>query len=161
MATANNKPDGTSSTTGDQIIYTFNQVMDASTIYSGWSGTSGGPTSLTNGASFSRTQGNSTQLTITNVSLGSVDLGDHDVATTRYVNSAGNTYTENASIQLVTSGGRSVVTVTLTSNNASISTMSPSGATTWAWLTSATAKRTGGTAITSTTVTQGSAKQNF
>lgn len=92
---------------GDQIKYTFSEVVSPSSIKAGWNGL----TTETVMASFTRSSGNPTQLTITGTNLGTLNLDDS--SGNRYMVSGGSAQTQSVTMTMATVSGQSVVTITL------------------------------------------------
>ena len=146
-------PANSTPATGDQVVYSYNQVMSSTSILAGWSGAS---TPVT--GSFSRANGQSTVLTITGANLGTVNLGDQSAD--RYITNSGTILTETATMTMSIVNGRSVVTITFTSTNASLG--ADTNTTTLVWTPSASAKDPSGNASSVTAVTESaSPKHNF
>ncbi len=149
------KPDAS-----DKAVFTYNSVMSASSILSGWSGTS---TNVY--AQFTRVSGSSTVMTIctsnssctgsTLVNLGTVSLGDP--SSNRYI-SAGTTVYDAATLSMATVSNESVVTLTFTATAGSWT--ADTGSTTWAWTPSSNATDLAGNASGTTPVDSTSA-ENF
>ena len=155
--TQDGKPDA-----GDQVVFTYSQVMSANSIMSGFTGSS---TAVF--VQLTRTTGNSSVLQICQtgtcsaaVNLGSVSLGDP--TGNRYLGSGTTAYL-NATMSMTTVGGRSVVTVTLgTLISGTITALAPtSTTTTLTWTPSGAATNLGGTASSTTAVNESPAKANF
>jgi type II secretory pathway pseudopilin PulG len=147
---------------GDQIVYTYNQLMSAGSILNGWNGTSRNVV-----VQFTRQNGQSTaeqvctsQSCNTVVHLGTVSLGDP--SGNRYLN-GGSTANLNATMSMATVGGKSVVTITLTAFSNNLNSLNPPNTTTaLVWTPSASATSTGGTPCSTAPVTEsGSPKRNF
>jgi hypothetical protein len=156
------KPDN-----GDEILFTFNQVMSPSSLMSGFTGTS---TSVY--VQLNRSYSGSTTLKVCTstyscnysaVNLGSVNLGD-GYNNHYYVGSFSTVYL-NATMSMTTVNSESVVTVTLgtVSGSGTISALSPTTTqTTLVWTPSSSATNPSGVNCLTTSVTQsGAPKQNF
>jgi type II secretory pathway pseudopilin PulG len=158
IASGVTSPNGTPST-GDPIIYTFSEQMDPNSILAGWNGSS---TAVT--ACFSRSGFNATVLTIetssacsTAVSLGTVSLGDPFFGW--YIGTSGGTIPLSATMAMATVGGQSVVTVTLTSSNASFNAVTSN--TQWTWSPAAGAADLAGNPSSTTAPPASPSKENF
>jgi len=138
---------------GDKIVYTFSTVMDPASIKSGWTGSS---TNVT--ASFDHCSGSGSPdcLTVQSVNLGSVNLQGSYVA-----NGSSKHYTATATMVMATVNGRSVVTLALTSSPSSNDVLTDTNTYQMVWTPSASAKDTAGNPMSTTTVTQASARENF
>jgi hypothetical protein len=158
---ADNKPDG-SATGGDEIVYTYNQAMSASSIMNGWNGSS---TNVT--ATFTRQTG-ATSLAIqctgfrcNDPNLGTVTLGDTGVS--HYITGSffGNSVSLAATMTMTTNaGGQSVVTITLMQSSGNFSAVA--GNTALTWTPSAAATNIALVPCATTPVTEsGSPKANF
>jgi type II secretory pathway pseudopilin PulG len=154
---ANNRPDN-----GDQIIYTYNQVMAPGSIMNGLNLNQ--PVTVT--AVFSRQTG-ATSLTIqctgfrcSNPNLGTVSLGDS--GSSRYVGGFGSISLSATMVMTTNASGQSVVTITLTQSSASISTVSGNTALVWTPSSSATNTATPPVPSATTPVNEvGAPKANF
>jgi hypothetical protein len=141
--------DGTANSS-DQIIYTYSELMKASSIKSAWDGTS---TPVT--VNFTDPPGNGNdQITIVSSNLGTIDLGSDS-----YVSSNNTTLPVSGTMVMTTSSGKSVVTVTLTGTNSNIQRITAS--TTWKWTPDNGATDLAGNATNTAQVTQSAAKENF
>ena len=148
--------------TGDAIAYTYNDTMLASSLMSGFTGSST-PVFV----EFSRLSKSSTTMTVcvnsgctTQVGLGTVNLGDP--SKNAFIINAGTTSTFNATMSMATVGGVSVVTVTLGTNFANPGNLqSQSALFTMVWTPSALATNTNGFATSTTSISESVAKENF
>lgn len=153
------KPDN-----GDEILFTYNQVMSASSLETGFTGAS---TSVY--VQLSRSYSGATTLKVcttgscsTAVNLGSVNLGDG--YNNHYYVGQNSTAYLNGTMSMTTVNNESVVTLTLgTVISGSVSALSPTTtSTTLVWTPSSSAKNPGGTSCLTTSVTQsGAPKENF
>jgi large repetitive protein len=159
----NNPADGIPNS-GDKIVYTFNQTMDASSIANQQWNNPGNPLAVF--ASFSR-QGSVTTLTVCKrlncnsaVNLGSVTLGD--TGATHYTSGFGSVIL-NATMTMVTNGtNQSVVTLTLGSVAQGGGLNPVVGTTTLTWTPDNAATSTGGTPCSTNPVPESAApKANF
>lgn len=164
---ANASPQNGDPNNGDSVVYTFNQIMNGSSLLSGFTGSSTAVfVQLTRATSSSTSwQVCSTSTCSTVVKLGAINLGDVSNAT-HYVATVGNTVYFNATMLMSTnSSNESVVTVTLGSLfSGSVTALTPTTATTtlvWTPSSSATSSANG-TACATTPVTEVNApKANF
>ena len=146
---ANGTPDS-----GDQIIYTFSELMSANSILSGWNGLS-----TTVSASFDTSGTGCTHecLTITGTNLGGVDLGSGS----DYVDNHGHAYSfPSSTMVMTTNGNESVVTITLggtPTNTPKTDTHSYK----MVWTPSANASDLAGNAMSTATATETTAAENF
>lgn len=145
---------------GDEVLFTYSQVMSASSLKSGFTGSSTavdvqlsrafGSTSL---AVYTSTNGT------TPVNLGVVSLGDTGFS--HYLGSFTTVYF-SATMTMATVSGQSVVTVTLGSEVGTTTINTVSGTTTLTWTPSASATNTSGTPCSTGNVTEANAPaQNF
>jgi hypothetical protein len=151
---------------GDPLVYTYNQVMNASSLLSGFTGTSTAVfVQLTRASSSSTSwQVCSTSTCGTIVKLGTVNLGDASNASP-YV-AVGGTAVFNATMSMATnSSNESVVTVTLgTAVSGTVAALTPtSSATTLVWTPSGSAtSSSGGLACATTAISEAAGpKANF
>jgi hypothetical protein len=137
---------------GDVIKLTFSEVMSPGSVKSGWDGSSTSVTGLvkvTNGTtdfiSFA-----------TGIELGTVDLGS--AAWAKAGN--GNEYALNGTLSMATVNGRTVLTISITSNDTKAETVT--GSTTLKWTPSAGATDAAGNPATTAQATEsGSADVDF
>jgi hypothetical protein len=162
----NASPQNGSPNNGDSVVYTYNQTMTASSLLSGFTGSSTPVfVQLTRSSSSTPTswQVCSTSTCSTVVKLGTLNLGD---GTNGYYMTSGSTVYFNATMLMSTNtSGESVVTVTLGSLvSGTVTTLSPTtSTTTLVWTPSASATSSfNGTACATTAVTEVNApKANF
>jgi hypothetical protein len=156
IASTTASPNGTPSS-GDQIVYTYSEPMDPSSILSTWNGAS---TSVI--ACFGRQANGSTLFGVatstgcvnTLVNLGTVSLGDSGT----YYIAANSLVTLTATMSMATVNGQSVVTVTLTSNG---SFNSVKTSTSWTWTPSTSAADLAGNPLSAALPSASSSKENF
>jgi hypothetical protein len=141
---------------GDKIVYTFSTVMDPASIMSGWNGSS---TNVT--ASFDHCSGSGSPDCLTVQSVQSVNLGSVNLQGSYVANGSSKHYTATATMVMATVNGRSVVTLALTSSPSSNDVLTDTNTYQMMWTPSASAKDTAGNAMSTTAVTQASAKENF
>ena len=156
-------------TNGDVVTFTFSQVMQASSIVSGWNGSSQNEYAVfTRPTSSSATQMDFCTSTSCNtaVNLGTVDLGDS--TTSGFYQSVGSTTYLQIQISMSSAGNQSIVTVTIGSHprrgaGPSLSGIDPSASTVLTWTPSTSATNSSGVAcLSSPTVTEsGGAQVNF
>jgi hypothetical protein len=151
---------------GDSVVYTYNQTMTASSLKSGFTGSSTAVfVQLTRASSGSSTswQVCATSNCSTLVNLGTINLGD--AANANHYVAVGSTAVLNATMLMSTNSGDSVVTVTLGSVvSGTITALTPTTTTTTlTWTPSASATGTAnGTACSTTAVTEANApRANF
>jgi hypothetical protein len=145
-SSGNGRPDS-----GDQIIYTYSEVMNPASIKTGWDGSS---TTVT--ASFAHCSGNGSPdcLAITEAALGSVALQGS------YVANGNKFFTASATMVMTTVSGKSVVTVSLTSSPSS-NIATDTAVHQMQWTPSAAASDLAGNPAGTTPVTQIASKKNF
>jgi hypothetical protein len=150
---------------GDTMTYTFNEPMLASSLKSGFTGSSTSVyVQLSRGSSGATSwQVCSTSNCSTVVNLGTVNLGDSNNATAHYLAPSSTAYL-NATMTMSTVSNQSVVTVTLgTVASGTVYALSPtSTALTMVWTPSASATNSAGTGCSTSSVTEANApKVNF
>ncbi len=155
--TPNGKP-----SSGDQIVYTYNQAMSITSIQRGWSGASEAVT-----AQFSRV-GSQTQLSIactgggfggcSTINLGTVNLGD--TGSSHYTSGFGTVDVTATMAASTNAAGQTVITITLTQSSGSFSAVS--GTTALTWTPSNAATNPTGVACAMTPINEvGAPKANF
>jgi hypothetical protein len=153
-----NPKDGTPDT-GDQVVFTYNQVMSASSLLTGFNGSSTGVYGQLTRASGASTVleicANSTCSTVVN--LGTVNLDDQTGA--RYMASGTPVYL-HATMTMATVSNQSVVTVTLGALISGTIT-AQAATTTLSWTPSNVAQNPSGTGCTTMTMVESTAIENF
>jgi hypothetical protein len=139
---------------GDQIAYTFSELVSPGSILTGWSGASTAVTAhFDNDGNVAGDSG----LTITGTNIGNVDLGD--TGATKYSSTHGARFDLTATMVMTTVSGHSVVTVTLSSSTP-VRTVSSN--TTLKWVPTNSITDLVGNAASTTAVSQISGpKKNF